>query len=111
MKLPAIPYWSLQFGLITLRIITFSTLFGMIAFPLIGLVIPTDYGLGELVWLGAQTLGLISCLIGPIAALILTARRITRLPAPPTDLTNPNVPKQSDFTGGNRGNEEDHKYL
>ena len=78
MKLPFIPYWSLQFVLITLRIITFSTLFGMIVFPLIGLAIKTDYDWVELIWLGAQSLGLLSSLVGPIVALVLTARRITQ---------------------------------
>jgi hypothetical protein len=78
MKLPTIPHWSLQFVLITLRIITFGTLFGMVAFPLIGLVIKTNYSALELVWLGAQALGLCSSLVGPIAALVLIARRITR---------------------------------
>ena len=72
-----IPHWSRHFILITFRFITVGTLSGIIAFPLIGLFIKTENSSLQLAWIGAQTLGLCSCLIGPILALILTARKIT----------------------------------
>lgn len=71
-----IPRWSRLFILITFRFITFGTLFGIVVFPLIGLIIKTENSSLQLAWIGAQTLGLCSCLIGPILALILTARKI-----------------------------------
>jgi len=69
--------WSRYFILTTFRFITFGTLFGIIAFPLIGLLIKTAHSPLALAWIGAQTLGLCSSLLGPILALILTARKIT----------------------------------
>ena len=72
-----IPRWSRLFILITFRFITFGTLFGIVTFPLIGLIIKTGHSPQQLAWIGAQTLGLCSSLIGPVAALILTARKIT----------------------------------
>jgi|GEM_PF-1730963 len=86
-----IPRWSRYFILITFRFITFGTLFGVVAFPLIGLLIKTVHSPLALAWIGAQTLGLCSSLIGPIIALVLTARKITAS-SPPEDAKSENPP-------------------
>ena len=71
-----IPRWSLCFVLITCRIITVSTLGGVVAFPVVGLLIKTDHSALQLAWLGAQTFGFCSVVLGPIIGLVLTARKI-----------------------------------
>lgn len=87
MKLAQIPRWSFLFLVYTMRIIAYGTLAGIILFPLVGLIIKTEHDSLQLAWLGFQSLGLCSSLIGPIAALILTARRITedQTPTPHLD--------------------------
>ena len=83
-----IPRWSLHFIVSTFRFITMGTLFGIIAFPLVGLVIKTAHSPLQLAWLGAQTFGLGSSLIGPIFGLVVTARKVTnsaQSPSPSID--------------------------
>ena len=79
MKWAKIPRWSFLFIIYTMRIIAFGTLAGIILFPIVGLFIKTQHDSLALAWLGFQSLGLCSGFLGPIAALILTARKINRV--------------------------------